>query len=384
MKVFWGFGMDKIVLSVLGKINSGKSTLVNSLAKENVCIVSKIRGSTSDCVTKMTEIDGLGRVKLVDTAGYDDEGVLSKERLEKVEQAFLSSDFVIVLCKNDCDDTDRKWLKKCEDFEKKYILCHNIEEQASVKILGKEIWLDCKNIEHTAVLIKAILQYFADENKSILGDLVKRGQSVLLCMPQDDGAPKGRLILPQSIVIREILDIGGIPIIAGKDNFANVFEEFKDRLSLVITDSGEFEMVYKKVCGSVPITSFSILFAKYNGDIQTFIQGAEDVQGLQNGDKVLIIEACSHTLSHKDIGSVKIPALIKKYTKKNIEFDFIRGKDAPNDLTNYKLVVHCGGCTQNREFIMSRVEKCKKLGVPITNYGVLIAKITGILDKIVF
>lgn len=376
--------MDKIVLGVFGKINSGKSTLVNSLAKEDVCIVSNVRGSTSDCVAKMTEIDGLGKVQLVDTAGYDDEGELSKERLQKVEQTFLSADVVIILCGEKCEQVDDNWLEKCRASGKNYILCHNIYGADSVKSSGNQLWLDVKNAEHITFLISKIKSFFELKKPNILGDLLKSGQNVLLCMPQDEGAPTGRLIMPQQVVLRAILDLGACPILATNSNFAQCFESFKDIISLVITDSSEFEMVSKIVCGKVNLTSFSVLFAKYNGDINTFVQGAKSLENLRDGDKVLIMEGCSHTLSHKDIGTVKIPKLISKYTGKAVQFDFLYGKDEPNNWADYKLIVHCGGCTLTRQFVMSRLKKCAEKNIPITNYGVLIAKVTGILDKIVY
>lgn len=376
--------MDKIVLGVFGKINSGKSTLVNSLAKEQVSIVSNVRGTTSDCVAKMTEIDGLGKVQLVDTAGYDDEGELSNQRIQKVEQTFLSSDVVIILCREECEQIDKFWLDKCKSNNKKYILCRNEIGRIKAEANGNELWLDVKNLEHITFLINKVKEFFDEAKPNIVGDLIKTGQNVLLCVPQDEGAPTGRLILPQQVVIRAILDIGACPILATNDNFEQVFENFKDNISLVITDSSEFELVSRVVGDKVNITSFSVLFAKFNGDINAFVQGANILNHLQDGDKVLIMEACSHTLSHKDIGTIKIPNMIKKYTGNKIEFDFLYGKDEPKNWGEYKLVVHCGGCTQNRQFIMSRVQKCADSNIPITNYGILIAKITGILGKIVY
>lgn len=376
--------MDKVILGVFGKMNSGKSSLVNSLAKEEVSIVSIVKGSTSDSVAKMTEIDGVGRVQIVDTAGYDDDGELCEQRLRGVEKVFSNADLEIILCGNECEEIDKKWLEKCKTHNKKYLLCHNLVGCESVLINDNEITLDVNNAEHITLLIDKIKQLFATQKVDILGGLVKSGDTVLLCMPQDDGAPSGRLILPQSVVLRAILDAKAIPVIAGKDNFEQVFEKFKSNVNLVITDSSEFEMVSRVVGGVIPITSFSVLFAKHNGDINVFVEGAKKVDDLVDGDKVLIMEACSHTLSHKDIGRVKIPALITKRTGKKVNFEFLYGKDEPLDWTEYKLVVHCGGCMQNRQFVMSRVQNCRQQNVAITNYGILIAKLTGILDKIVY
>lgn len=376
--------MDKLVVGIFGKINSGKSTLVNSMAKENVSIVSDVRGSTSDCVSKMTEIDGIGRVQLIDCAGYDDDGLLAGQRLAGVQKAFDMSDIAIIVCKEEFDKLDKIWIEKCAERNKKYILCHNVIGTAQVKTKNNELWIDVACKQGTNAIIQMIKQLSSVTEIDILGDLVNACDNVLLCMPQDDGAPNGRLILPQSIVIRAIIDKGGVPIIAKKENFGDMFEKFKNDISLVITDSSVFDYVYNIAGGIVPITSFSVLFAKKNGDINVFVNGANSIDSLSDGDKILIMEACSHTLSHKDIGSVLIPSLLKKYTGKNLVFEIVRGKDEPKDWSQFKLVVHCGGCTQNRQFMLARIQKCEKYNLPITNYGILLAKLKGILAKIVY
>ncbi len=376
--------MDKLVVGIFGKINSGKSTLVNSMAKENVSIVSDMRGSTSDCVSKMTEIDGIGRVQLIDCAGYDDDGLLAGQRLAGVQKAFDMSDIAIIVCKEEFDKLDKIWIEKCAERNKKYILCHNVIGTAQVKTKNNELWIDVACEQGANAIIQMIKQLSSVTEIDILGDLVNACDNVLLCMPQDDGAPNGRLILPQSIVIRAIIDKGGVPIIAKKENFGDMFEKFKNDISLVITDSSVFDYVYNIAGGIVPITSFSVLFAKKNGDINVFVNGANSIDSLSDGDKILIMEACSHTLSHKDIGSVLIPSLLKKYTGKNLVFEIVRGKDEPKDWSQFKLVVHCGGCTQNRQFMLARIQKCEKYNLPITNYGILLAKLKGILAKIVY
>lgn len=376
--------MDKLVVGIFGKINSGKSTLVNSMAKENVSIVSDVRGSTSDCVSKMTEIEGIGRVQLIDCAGYDDDGLLAGQRLAGVQKAFDMSDIAIIVCKEEFDKLDKIWIEKCAERNKKYILCHNVIGTAQVKTKNNELWIDVACEQGANAIIQMIKQLSSVTEIDILGDLVNAYDNVLLCMPQDDGAPNGRLILPQSIVIRAIMDKGGVPIIAKKENFGDMFEKFKNDISLVITDSSVFDYVYNIAGGIVPITSFSVLFAKKNGDINVFVNGANSIDSLSDGDKILIMEACSHTLSHKDIGSVLIPSLLKKYTGKNLVFEIVRGKDEPKDWSQFKLVVHCGGCTQNRQFMLARIQKCEKYNLPITNYGILLAKLKGILAKIVY
>lgn len=376
--------MNKIVIGVFGKINSGKSTLVNSLARENISIVSNVKGSTSDSIFKMTEIKGIGKVQLVDTAGFDDNSELASERLFKVNQVFDICDIAILVCGKIVDDIEQAWINKCESSGKKFIICHNIFDCDSVAYNENEFVVNVADLSHIDFLVGKIKNIVGVISSNLLDGLIKNGQTILLCVPQDEEAPTDRLILPQSVVIKEIIQKGSTAIATDSDNFADVFVKYKDDLSLVITDSSVFEMVYSIVGHCIPITSFSVLFAKRNGDIETFVNGANSLEKLQNGDKVLIMEACSHTLSHKDIGSVLIPNLIKKYTGKKIIFEILRGKDVPINWNDYKLVVHCGGCVQNREFMMSRINSSKKYKVPITNYGILIAKINGILDKIVY
>lgn len=376
--------MNKLVIGIFGKINSGKSTLLNSLAKENISIVSNVKGSTSDSVYKMTEIDGVGRVQLIDTAGYDDKGSLAVERLKRVKQDFELCDIAIIVCREKVDEIDEYYINECVKNNKQFIICHNIVGSTQAKFKENEFWINAQDISQANILLQKIKDIGVKKDDNILGDLVGNLDNVLLCMPQDDGAPTGRLILPQSVVIRAIMDKGGVPIISTKENFESTFLKLKGNLKLVITDSSIFEFVSEIVGNDIPLTSFSVLFAKYNGDIQTFVSGAESIGNLQDGDTVLIMEACSHTMSHKDIGSVLIPNLIKKYTGKNIYFEFLRGRDEPQDWKKYKLVVHCGGCTQNSAFMLARINKCQQNNVAITNYGVLIAKIKGILGKIVY
>jgi len=221
--------MDKLVVGIFGKINSGKSTLVNSMAKENVSIVSDVRGSTSDCVSKMTEIDGIGRVQLIDCAGYDDDGLLAGQRLAGVQKAFDMSDIAIIVCKEEFDKLDKIWIEKCAERNKKYILCHNVIGTAQVKTKNNELWIDVACEQGANAIIQMIKQLSSVTEIDILGDLVNACDNVLLCMPQDDGAPNGRLILPQSIVIRAIIDKGGVPIIAKKENF----EKLCDILNMI-------------------------------------------------------------------------------------------------------------------------------------------------------
>lgn len=376
--------MDKITIGIFGRINSGKSTLINSLAKEEISIVSSVRGSTSDSVCKTTEIGGVGRVVLIDTAGYDDEGVLAEKRILSVQKAFDSSDLALIVTINGLDEKDQVLIEKCKKNDKKYIVINNDFNCQQVLENKNAITLNVQNENQVKVLLEKISKEFSSENVDMFHGLVKKGDNVMLVMPQDEGAPNSRLILPQSIAIRQLVDVNACAIVTNFDEFLQKFNQFEKQISLVVTDSSVFDKVYNICGGRVALTSFSVLFAKYNGDIDYFVQSTKALDNLKDNSKVLLMESCSHTVSHKDIGEVVIPNLIKKYTGKKIVFEFLRGKNEPLNYADYDLVVHCGGCMQSKALMMSRVNKCKQNGVPMTNYGVLIAKIKGILDKIIY
>lgn len=372
-----------ITIGIFGKINSGKSTFFNSLAGEQLSIVSNVQGTTSDNVIKMVELAGIGKVRLVDTAGFDDKGELSEARLSAVQKAFDMCDLVLLVV-TEVDEQDFALLERCKKSGKKCLLVKNEFECEKAEFFNEEVVLNASNkgqVKQFALTIKAM---FANEKTNILQGLVKNGDIVLLVMPQDEGAPEGRLILPQSMVIRNLLDIGAIGIATTPENFEIAFEKFSNSAKLVITDSSVFNKVYLVTGDKINITSFSALFAKVNGDITAFVNGANALDELADGDKILIMEACSHTASHKDIGAVVIPNAIKKYSGKSLQFEFLHGKDEPQNYADYKLIVHCGGCVQSRAFMISRVQKAKQANVQITNYGILLAKINGILNKIVY
>lgn len=373
-----------LTIGIFGKINSGKSSLTNSLANENISIVSDVRGTTSDNVIKMIEVGGVGKVRLVDTAGFDDDSPLANERLKSVQKTIDISDLVVLVAKDELTEQDKIWLKNCKQKGKKVFVVLNISQCENVEFAENFVKMNVQNANQVALFVKKIVELFAKEKNSIVGNLVSSGDTVILVMPQDDGAPEGRLILPQSMVIRQLLDENVVSINSTPANFNNVFERFGKQTKLVITDSSVFAMVKNIVGDSIKITSFSILFAKAKGDINVFVQGANALDSLQNGDKILIMEACSHTSSHKDIGGVVIPNAIKKYCGKDVSFHFIHGKDEPQDYSQYKLVVHCGGCVQSRAFMQSRIKKCLENGVAITNYGVILAKINDVLASVVY
>lgn len=383
MSIFGAFNM--ISIGIFGKINSGKSTLFNGLADENLSIVSNIKGTTSDNIIKMVEIFGMGKVRLVDTAGFDDESQLANERLNAVKKAFDMCDLILIVSQKGIDEQDIKWFDLCKKQNKKCLFVINDYTCEDAKFNQDNVVLNVANKEQTQQLLNKIRCMFEEDKTNILQGLVKKNDIVFLVMPQDDGAPNGRLILPQSMVIKSLLDIGAIGVTVTPESFKQIYETFGQKASLVITDSSVFKKVYEIVGVATNITSFSTLFAKANGDINVFVQGANALDKLVNGDKILIMEACSHTTSHKDIGTVVIPNAIKKYCgNKQLFFDFLHGKDEPNDYSQYKLIVHCGGCVQSRAFMMSRVQKALDNNVPITNYGIILAKLNGILNKIVW
>lgn len=281
--------MNKIVIGVFGKINSGKSTLVNSLAREHISIVSNVKGSTSDSIFKMTEIQGIGKVQLVDTAGFDDNSELANERLSKVSQVFDVCDIAILVCGKIVDDMEQAWINKCKNCGKKFIVCHNVFDCESVDYNDNELVINVANLSHIDFLVNKIKNIVGNMSSNLLDGLIKSGQTILLCIPQDEEAPTDRLILPQSVVIKEIIQKGSTAIATDKDNFADIFDKYKANVNLVITDSSVFEMVYNVVGQSIPITSFSVLFAKRNGDIETFVKGANSLEKLQDGDRKSVV-----------------------------------------------------------------------------------------------
>lgn len=344
-------------ISFFGATNSGKSTLVNAIAGQKVSLVSDRPGTTTDPVRKRIELPEIGPCVLVDTAGYGDGGELGSERERLTRQVIDSTDVAVLLLSGNPEDA--KWQKELDERDVPVVAVEdrNVEFGALIKRIA-------------AVLPKV-------EERFLTGRLVHHGSVVVLVMPQDSEAPAGRIILPQVRVIRELLDRRCIPVCCTPDK---LMEAMKTNPDLVITDSQVFGLVNAAIPPEMPLTSFSILLAAEKGDIGVMTEGARAIGGLKDGSKVLIAEACTHVPNSEDIGRVKIPAMLRK--KADIEVKVSAGNDFPDDLSAYSLIIHCGGCTVNSKLVRSRIRKALLSGVPITNYGLALAYMQGILDRV--
>ena len=378
---------ERVNIVFVGKRNSGKSSLINALTGQNVSIVSDHLGTTTDPVRKVMEIGGLGPCVVTDTAGFDDVGDLGAQRVEKTVLALRSADVTVVVFSSDSKniDEEKAFVEKSGAKNVIYVMNKSDSGDFNGEIPSPFVKVSTKNgdgIEDLKRIIKKVSPEKIEET-SITGHLVKKGDTVLLVMPQDESAPKGRLILPQVQVIRDLLDNGANPICAMKESLNSAIDALKSAPKLVICDSQVFDFVDKTIPKEWKLTSFSVLLAGFKGDIKAFTEGAKHIGNLGENSKVLIAEACSHTTTDADIARVKIPNLLHKKINPSIDITVVSGNDFPDDVSAYDLVIHCGGCMFNKAHVMSRYEICKKSNVPMTNYGIAIAYLTGILDRIV-
>lgn len=370
-------------IGIFGKTNAGKSTLLNKITDQKVSITSRIPGTTTDNVYKSMEIHNVGPVVFIDTPGYYDESELGKERLLNTKKAVEESDIGIFVFSDD-RKTDREILQELKKKEIPLIYMCRREYESALEKTERDscIFFDLEEDSFLKELFQELEQAVKREEESITGSLVKEKDLVLLVMPQDIQAPKGRLILPQVQTIRELLDKKAVVISASVDNFNQSIEYMAKRPNLIITDSQCFSYVYEQKPEGVPLTSFSVLFSKYKGDIDYFVESTQVLKDFPENGKILIAEACTHPPMEEDIGRIKIPKLIKSKIRKNIEIDFVRGGDFSPE--GYQLVIHCGACMFNRRHVVNRVEYCKEKGIPMTNYGIVLAYLNGILENIVY
>jgi [FeFe] hydrogenase H-cluster maturation GTPase HydF len=385
----------RVHIGIFGKRNAGKSSVINAITNQEAAIVSDVLGTTTDPVFRPMEILPIGPCVLIDTAGLDDVGELGKLRinksmdvLDKTDIALIVIDSSIGICEEDLTLTEKLKLKKIP-----YILVLNkvdkisdkskIIENVKNKINAPMICVSSKDKIGIEELKKEIINVMPQSSNDLklVSDLIKPKDFVVLVVPIDKAAPKGRLILPQQQVIRDILDSGSTAIVVKEDELKDTLESLNKKPSIVITDSQVFERVNKDVPKDILLTSFSILFARQKGDLDELIKGAYHLDKLKDGDKILIAEGCTHHRQSDDIGKFKIPNLIRQRSGKDIIFEFTSGTTFTEDITQYALVVHCGACMMNRNAMLSRIEKSKSLNVPIVNYGVLIAYTKGILDR---
>lgn len=399
---------NRLHIGVFGKTNSGKSSFINAFTGQNVSIVADVAGTTTDLVYKSMEIAPLGPCTIIDTAGFDDKSELGQLRMEKTMLASEKVDIAIILISADSYQIEYEqrdfsavysqedgWynsfkekntpvlflINKIDISEKGGKLASYIRKQKKTPVLQISAAEKLGIEEVKEALVRMMPENFGQEY--ITGNLVSEGDTVLLVMPQDIQAPKGRLILPQVQTIRELLDRKCLVFSVTTDRLTDMLEQLKNPPKLIITDSQVFGTVYEKKPKDSLLTSFSVLFAAYKGDINYYVQGAKAIDSLNKHSKVLIAECCTHAPLQEDIGRVKIPQLLKKRFGEGLQVDMVSGTDYPKNLTEYDLIIQCGACMFNRKYVLSRIERAKEQGVPMTNYGVTIAHLTGILDKIV-
>ena len=387
----------RLHIGIFGKTNVGKSSFLNRITSQNISIVSEIAGTTTDVVEKSMELLPIGPVAFLDTAGIDDETELGEKRLEKTLSVINRTDIAVIICDfNGINEYEKSLIEKFKSLEIPYLIIINkndeksIDEEQYQEIL--EIAGDEKRILRTSVvsddeivykfknsLVKLLPEDFINSPK-IAGDLIEEGSTAILVIPIDKEAPKGRIILPQVQTIRDLLDSNCLSYIVKETELKSAIENLKTPPSLVITDSQAFKQVAEIVPEDIPLTSFSILFARLKGDLKAFAKGAEAIENLKDGDKVLILESCTHHAIEDDIGRVKIPNLLKKKTGKNLIIDNYAGHDFP-DISDYSLIIHCGACMTNRREVLSRILKANEKNIPITNYGIAISYCLGILPR---
>ncbi len=392
---------NRVHIAIYGRTNAGKSSLINKITNQSISLVSETRGTTTDPVYKAMELLPIGPVVFIDTAGIDDITELGELRVKKTKEILNKMDIALLLIstevvlENQELNYEKEWIREIKKREKPFIVILNKVDLVSVeklqeieekvkRELGCEISKVTTSREESIQTIKNKIIECAPKivvEEKLIGDKIKIGDKILLVAPQDIQAPKGRLILPQVQVIRDILDNGGIPTVVTLDNLKEGLAIFQGKPDLVITDSQVFKTVDEILDREVPLTSFSIIMARAKGDLETLYRGAKRINSLKEGDKVLIAEACTHHQLKGDIAREKLPMLLQKKAGR-LEIDNCSGKDFPEDISKYSLVIHCGSCMLNRAETISRLGECSNKEIPITNFGMAIAEINGILDRV--
>lgn len=384
---------NRLHIALFGRRNSGKSSLINALTRQDIALVSNTPGTTTDPVLKTMEIHGIGSCLFIDTPGYDDEGELGEMRVTRTLQTIEKTDIALLLCHPDMTEEIR-WLQLLKEKNIPVILLLNKadilnEAEQTAQIIEdmtgqRPLIVSAKTHQGMKNISQAILRYLPEnfDTQSITGNLVSTGDLILLVMPQDIQAPKGRLILPQVQTLRELLDKKCLVMSCTTDQLEATLQVLSHPPKLIITDSQIFKTVYELKPASSMLTSFSVLFAAYKGDIKYYISSAAAIGKLTESSRVLIAEACTHAPLSEDIGRVKLPYLLRKKTGEKLQIDIVSGNDFPKNLDKYDLIIQCGACMFNRKYVLNRIEQAKKQETPMTNYGIAIACLNGILDKI--
>lgn len=385
---------NRLHIGIFGKRNTGKSSLINAITGQDTAIVSDVAGTTTDPVYKAMEILPIGPCMLIDTAGIDDKGILGEERVKRTQKVLRKTDVGIIVVEP---------VTVLDSFEEELVTTFRAKKLPFIFVLNKcelkgsasrEYFLKHKIpfIEVSAKLNKGIdelkqkIMDLAPSHWSpvpLVADVIEEKDLVMLVCPIDSAMPQGRLILPQVQVMRDILDRNAVAVVTKETELKESLDSLKERPKLVITDSQVFEIVRDILPEDYPLTSFSTVFARHKGDLGVFVDGVSAIERLRNGDEILIAEACTHHVQPEDIGRTKIPTWLLNYTKKDLHYEIVAGGDFPEDLKRFKLIVSCGGCMVNRREIMHRIEKAKTQGVAITNYGILMAYLFGILDRVI-
>lgn len=385
---------NKPHIGIFGRRNNGKSSLINALSGQDTAIVSDIAGTTTDVVKKSIEIFGVGPVVLVDTAGVDDTGELGKKRVAKTNEALKIVDLaILVITNNTIEGPELELIEKFDEYNTPWFAVHNKEDLFKInettlsyfKKIGKKIIsfdaINQKNLNLIIETLKAETPESAYKKKTLIGDLINPGDSVLLITPIDNEAPEGRMILPQVQVIRDVLDNDGVVTVIKENEIERYLSKFSPKPALVITDSQAFKMVDAIIPKEIPLTGFSIVLARQKGDFENYLKGTPKIELLQEGDKVLILESCTHHVSCDDIGRHKIPNWLEKYTKKHLKFTFVTGLDKLPNIHEYNMVIQCGGCMITGKQVLNRLQPAINAGIPVSNYGMTIAYCNGIFNR---
>ncbi len=379
---------ERIHIGIFGKRNAGKSSLINAITDQNTALVSEIKGTTTDPVYKAMELLPLGPVLLIDTPGLDDQGELGELRAEKSWDLLKKSDLALLVVDGmtGIDYVEQRLEEELKERQIPFLIVYN-KSDLCPKTFGTKktnaVWVSAKNRQGIQELKEQLANMIPKKNlqKRLAGDLLKPQDVAVLVVPIDKSAPKGRLILPQQQTIRDILESGAISVVVKETELKDTLKLFRQKPKIVITDSQVFEKVDAETPKDILLTSFSILFARYKGSLSQAVKGAYALEKVQNGDRILIAEGCTHHRQCEDIGTVKLPGWIEEYTGKKPEFHFTSGGDFPKELSMYQLIVHCGGCMLQEREMQYRLEQAKRRNIPMTNYGILIAYMKGILKR---
>ncbi len=387
---------NRLHVAIYGCRNSGKSTLINAITHEQTSVVSPLAGTTTDSVARSMELHGIGATLFIDTPGFDDDSSIGEQRVARSRQTLNRTDITLLLFDQSDMAHEKLW---CEELKRREIPIIPIlskidirpeQEKVSLTIAIEQLCgespllLSGQNGVDIEIIIEAILRKIEPTSppRPLTAGLVSQGDVVMLVMPQDPQAPKGRIILPQVQTLRELLDMGAIAVSCTTEAILQTLSTLSAPPKLIITDSQLFDEVYALKPAETLLTSFSILMAGYKGDVELFIEGARAIESLTPTSRILIAEACAHAPIAEDIGRVKLPRILRQRIGDTLSIDIVSGRNFPDDLTPYDLIIHCGGCMFNRKYMMHRVDCATSQGVPITNYGVVIATLSGIIDKV--